>query len=177
MTVKTLFLNLTAAYVLIAVITPTPVLAETPRAEFRTERQEERQENRDERAEKHGKRLGIHCESLTNNMTSLLNRINTRITKQKADGKDVTAAETASAQAKIDIAAAKSLCDQAKAKFESVPTTEWSGQQPIVLEGRKLAQQAREAFMKARKDLVTAIQALLKNVTKPSPTPTASPTL
>lgn len=169
------------------VITATPVLAiegtatpTTIRQEIQQDRKEIRgtsQENRSAAAKNRGDALATYCSNLQKQINNLILRINSRIQKQKGEGKDTSAAEASVAEATIGLASAKSLCDQAVAKFNSVPTDTWSVQHPVVKEARELAKQSREAFMKTRKALVSVIRTLVANGPKATEKPSATPAL
>jgi hypothetical protein len=130
-----------------------------------------RQERRETFADKRSKKLAEHCQLINQRISSMIIRVESRIAKQKADGKDVSTAEAAVAEGKTHLASGASLCDQAVAKFDSVPAESWSEQQSIVREARALAKQAREAFVKARQSVGKAIRALFAEA-KPTATPT-----
>lgn len=144
------------------------------RGEIRTDRQE----LRTTMAKKRSEELSKHCAMVETNLTNILTRIDTRITKQKAEGKDVSTAETSAAEARTDLDSGKSYCDQAVTKFDSVPTDKWETQKPVLTEARALAKQSREMFVKARKAIGTAVKSLMANGkrmnTSPSPTPSTN---
>jgi len=144
--------------------------------EKKNEMRTDRQELRTEAAKNKSAALAKHCTAVETNLTNILTRIDSRIAKQKADGKDVSAAEAAVTDARTSLDSGKSYCDQAVAKFDSVPVDKWEAQKSVLAEARSLAKQSREMFVKARKSIGTAIKSLMANgkKMKASPTPTSS---
>lgn len=144
--------------------------------EMRKEVRSDRQELRSDAAKNRSDALAKHCAMVETNLTNILTRIDSRIAKQKANGKDVSSAETAAAEARTSLASGKSYCDQAVTKFDSVPVDKWETQKVALVEARSLAKQSREMFVKARKAVATAIKSLVSNgrKVKTSPTPTTT---
>lgn len=142
--------------------------------EKKSEIRSDRQELRSTIAKKRSEELSKHCATVETNLTNILTRVDARIAKQKAENKNISSAETAVAEARTDLDSGKSFCDQAVAKFDSVPTDKWETQKPVLTEARSLAKQSREMFVKARKAIGTAVKSLMSNTkkVKASPEPT-----
>jgi hypothetical protein len=121
---------------------------------------EQMQANRQARAALRAENLSKTCGLLETNMANLIAKIQARITAAQNEGKNVSAAVTAVASANSDLANATSLCNQAVAQFNSVPVAQWSEQNPIIVQARALAKQARDSFMKTRTDIIAAIKAI-----------------
>lgn len=149
---------------------------------FRTEVKEvkkeirlDRQELRSDAAKKRSDALTKHCEVVESSLANILSRVDSRIAKQKTDGKDVSFAEIATTEARASLESGKTYCDQAIAKFDSVPADKWETQKAVVVEAKTLAKQSREMFVKARKAIASAVKILMSNArinkTLQSPTP------
>lgn len=170
---------------LFSVALPTFAVTDAPTTSLRQEKKEIReelqvknQENRVNATKKRSEALSKHCSVVESRLNAIITKVESRIAKQKTDGKDVSVAESAVADAKTSLATGKSYCEQALVKFDSVPTDKWSTQKPVIIEAKELAKKSREMFVSTRKSLATAVQALIANVRKvkmsPSPTTTAN---
>ncbi|KKT98542.1 MAG: hypothetical protein UX00_C0002G0054 [Microgenomates group bacterium GW2011_GWB1_45_17] len=136
---------------------PSPKTRIREKAEERLEKQ---QEKREEISDRKSVNLEKHCTAIQSGFTNIISRINSRIEKQKAEGRDATIASQHVASAQTALDSAVSLCKQSVAKFDSVPANSWATQKSIIQEARLLAKQAHDQFVAARKSVVAAIRAL-----------------
>lgn len=136
--------------------------AKETKKEFRSDRQE----LRSDAAKKRSDALTKHCAAVETSLTNILSRVDSRIAKQKAIGKDVSVAETAATEARSALKSGKTYCAQAVAKFDSVPADKWETQKAVLVEARALAKQSREMFVQARKAITSAIKNLVSNAKK-----------
>ncbi|MBI5151456.1 MAG: hypothetical protein HZA34_02685 [Candidatus Pacebacteria bacterium] len=155
---------------ILLVATPASVLAVETSPSLRQEIKTIKQEKRQVVAARKADRLEKYCTVVEQRIMNLLRRIESRMAKQKADGKDVTAVEAAVTEAKTHINTATSMCQQAVAKYDAVPTDKWSAQHPFVVEARGFAKQAHDAFVNARKAVSQALKSLAANNNKETPT-------
>lgn len=164
---KAKFITITALSLVLALGSVGPVFAEETQGvrselkqKVREEVQQKTQELRTNRAKKRSEVLEQHCTSLNEKFMMVENKIQLRIDFLKKQGKNTETAEQNLAKAKTQLVEAESLCKQAVSKFDSVPESSWSEQQPVLVEARKLAKQAHDAFVMVRKTLVLAISSL-----------------
>lgn len=166
---KNIYVSALTTLILLVVTPPFIHAIETSpslRQEIKTIKQEKRQVVAARKAD----RLEKHCKVVEQRIVNLLGRIESRMAKQKANGKDVTVVETAVTEAKTHINTATSMCQQAVAKYDAVPTDTWTAQHPYVVEARGFAKQARDAFVNARKAAAQALKSLAVNNNKETPT-------
>lgn len=151
------------AVLILLLLTPLSIFAVETTPSLRQEIKTIKQEKRQVVAARKADRLEKHCKIVEQRIVNLLGRIESRMAKQKADGKDVTAVETAVAEAKTYVNTATSMCQQAVAKYDAVPTDTWTAQHPYVIEARGFAKQAHDAFVNARKAVAQALKSLAAN--------------
>ncbi len=164
---KTKFITMTALSLVLVLGSVGPAFAEDAkgiRSELKQtvkeEVQQKTQELRTTRAKRRSEALEQHCTSLNEKFTMVENKIQLRIDYLKKQGKNTDTAEQNLAKAKTQLVEAESICKQAVSKFDSVPEGSWSEKQPVLVEARKLAKQAHDAFVTVRKTLVLAISSL-----------------
>lgn len=153
---------------------------EEKKAEVKEKAVERVKENVEKRTENRGALLSKECERVSTNVSELISKIRERIDRAKIEGRNMSTAETSLNNAKTYLADAESLCDQAVAKFDTVPTDDKDASKAAISEARSLAKQSREKFVLMRKALaetVKAIRGLGVRTAEPTkaPKPTATP--
>lgn len=165
-----MFVPITSAYAL------------TPLQEARTQMQERREEiknqiqerREDLKASASGLRQAIrsdvakmHADRLNNRfgfynrrLTTVIEKIQARIDKTKADGKDVSEAQAKLDEAEAKLAESNKYAMDAVAKFRSIEPTKYDEQKSVALEARDLAEKGREAFVATVKLLRECVELL-----------------
>ncbi len=130
------------------------------RQENRQERIEHRQEVRSDIAENHANRLSRRFAFYYKRLTGIAARLDTRLTKLKTEGQDVSLALAKLAEARTKLESAKNSADQAVLAFQAIDPTKFSEQKAKALAARDLANSARTAF----KDALVLLKNVLKEV-------------
>ncbi len=112
----------------------------------------------EKRSGKRSELLAKECARVSANATSLIAKIRERIDRAKVEGRNMTEAEASLTQAKSYLADATSLCNQAVAKFDAIPTDSKESTSAAFTEARALARQAREQFVLMRKALAETVK-------------------
>ncbi|MEP7167318.1 MAG: hypothetical protein ABI758_05035 [Candidatus Woesebacteria bacterium] len=133
------------------------------RKELRASISASRQTFRSERAKMHAKRLETHFNWYTERLGNIADRIQTRIDKEKTEGKNVTSAQTALDQAKTQLTVAISDGQKAVDLFAAITVSTWDVQKPEVKTAIDAAQKARSEFAHVHQLLADALKALATN--------------
>lgn len=126
------------------------------------ERQENRQQRRDDIAQRHAERLGNRFGLYSQRLTTLIGKIDTKLTEMANNDKDTTLAQAKVEEARTSLSKATTLGNQAIAAFEAIEPAEYDAQREQALAARDLAQQAREQYKTTASLLREAVQ-LAKN--------------
>jgi len=124
------------------------------------EKKEDRQARRSEIAENHAERLEKRFGAYTQRLTTLSEKIQTRIDAVKAQGND-----TASSQEKLDsglaaLTSARSYADQSVAQFRAIDPEKFEEQKSEAQAARELADKAREGYKNALELFRSAVKEL-----------------
>jgi hypothetical protein len=122
-----------------------------------------RQTYRSERAKLHGERIDRRFSWYAERLQNIAERIQSRIDKEKADGKDVTKAQASLDAAKATLTQAIADGKTAVTMFEAIDVAKWDVQQPQVKAAIDQANKARSEFITARQQELDAVKALLTN--------------
>ncbi len=133
------------------------------RENFKEKVQETRQNFRDSISEKHADRLEKRFQAYYLRLSQLIEKLQARMNELKADGKDVTAAQTKLDEAKTSLQKAKELADQSVEGFNTINPEEYQAQRTQALKSRDLANQARQQFKLVLTQLKEVIR-LLTNI-------------
>ncbi len=137
------------------------------RQENREERQEERQENRQERrddiAENHGERLQNRFRKYSERLNALISKVEARIAKREAEGKENGDATVKLELAKTKLAEATKLGEDAIAMFLAIDPAKYSEQRTQAQAARDKAELARKAYIETVKLIKDAIVEMVSN--------------
>ncbi|MFH2019237.1 MAG: hypothetical protein ABII80_01295 [bacterium] len=142
---------------------------ETKQAEMQT-RTEEREQERLARQEERGAMIQEHAARLTERfslyeerLSAIYEKFSARLATMAEEGKDVGAAQAKLLEAKAVFASAKTLGEQAVAKFMAIDPASYDTQREQALAARDLADQAREQYRNSVKLMKEAVE-LAKSV-------------
>lgn len=134
----------------------------TERAEKKEAIREKFLEQRSEVALVHATRLENHFTNYYNRLNSLAKKIQTRIDLAKSAGKNTTEAQEKLSTAITSLDSAKSLGEQAVAAFKAIDPEKYSEQRDQALAARDLAQNAKEEFRTALREMKEAVKLLIE---------------
>lgn len=118
---------------------------------------------RDNASERHARRLENRFALYNKQLTNISVRTQTRIDKEKAEGKDTSKAQEALNKAKTTLAKAVEDGKKAVQAFRDIKPEDFSLQQAAVKAAIALTQTARTGFIDSRKLMVEAVVALKTN--------------
>jgi hypothetical protein len=116
------------------------------------------------------RRFGFYARRLTN----IADRIQSRIDKVKATGKDTTAAQAKLDSARQALTQATTDGQAAIAALRAITPAPWAQQKDAFMAAKDLAKKARQEFVDARKLMVQAVQLLAQLQGKTEASPEAS---
>ncbi|NMC36331.1 hypothetical protein GYA49_04775 [Candidatus Beckwithbacteria bacterium] len=123
------------------------------------ESQQNRQQKRIEIAEKHREQLQERFQNYITRLSQLIAKIQTRITNEVNNGKDMTEAQAKLDEAQVKLDKATATSKEAQAAFAAITSNE--GQDEQIRAARELTTQTREQF-KATVELIHEAIAQLK---------------
>jgi hypothetical protein len=143
--------------------TASPSTLKIMRQEIQTDRKENRETVRTNVAHRHASRLERRFGFYVTRLTKIADRIQSRIDKEKTEGKDVSSAQTNLDSARTKLTQAQVDGTKAVAAFNAITPEDWDQQKADVQAAKDLAKNARQEFVDARKLMVDAVQALTTN--------------
>lgn len=114
-------------------------------------RVEKRQIRRDKRAENHANRLEERFTNYYDRLNKIIEKVQTRLTNMKSDGKDVTSAQSKLDEAKTKLESAKTLGSESVSLFNSIEADKLEEQKEVIVSARDKANESRKAYIESHK--------------------------
>jgi len=114
-------------------------------------RVEKRQIRRDKRAENHANRLEERFGNYYDRLNKIIEKVQTRLTNMKSDGKDVDTAQAKLGEAKTKLESAKALGSESVSLFNSIEADKFEEQKTIIDSAKSKADEARKSFIETHK--------------------------
>ncbi len=144
---------------------PTTTKQSTTREENKQKAEEKKirlEEKRQAEAAKRGDSLQKHCDEVIKNISTLLDKVKLRRDDWSSKGKDTSTLDKVITEVETALSKAGNYCSEAVTKYNSVPVGEIGAQRAVLLEGRRLAEQARLELVKAHKGVAKALYELTR---------------